>query len=150
LTWSIENEFEDISTLLIERGAELNNHDGKSPLLIAIEKRYESIVKCLILRGVDINISESSGGNTALHLATKFNLCSVVQLLLESVENVFAKNHDGHTALDIAKKQSFDIVPHFARFDIIKQIVENNIESVLWNLDKGADVNAVDEVIFSF
>ena len=147
LAWAIENGFEEVSMLLIERGAEVNNEGDKFPLLIAIKKRNENIAKSLICKGAVVNVSDSSDGNTALHLAAKFNLSSVVQQLLESVENVLVKNQDGHTALDIARKQSLVSVPYFARYDLVKQVSDDNLEGIQWAIDKGgADVNTVDEV----
>ena len=148
LAWAIENGFEDVSKLLIERGADVNGEGGEFPLLVAIKNGNENIAKCLILQGAIVNFSDLSDGNTALHLAAKLNMVSLVQQLLESVENVLAKNQDGHTALDIAKKQSVGSVPFFARFDIAKHVSDNNLEGVQWALEKGgADVNTVDEVL---
>ena len=151
LAWAIENGFEDVSMLLIERGADVNNEGDKFPLLIAIKKRNENIAKSLICKGAVVNVSDLSDGNTALHLAAKFNLSSIVQQLLESVENVLVKNQDGHTALDIARKQSLASVLCFARYDVVKQVSDGNLEGIQWAIDKGGtDVNTVDEVLSSF
>ena len=65
---------------------------------------YTKIVQKLIEAGVNVNVSKNK--HTVLHYACDQGQLEVVKLLLEKGADVNAKNEEGETPLDIAKKTS--------------------------------------------
>lgn len=54
-------------SLLVEHGVNINSRDGY-PIRFAIARRYDDIIKILLLAGADVNIS-GNNGLTAFELA---------------------------------------------------------------------------------
>lgn len=101
-----------IIKLLLERGAKSNVQtlkDKFTPLMLAIlsiknntpEASIKEKVALLIQYGASVNI-QSATGITALHLAVKFGLDSVVELLIEDQVNVNQANNNNSTPLHFA------------------------------------------------
>ncbi|KAK5650871.1 hypothetical protein RI129_001900 [Pyrocoelia pectoralis] len=123
---SIKRGYHNITTLLLERGANINSkdQDGNTPTHKAVLFNYPNILKMLIQRKADINIANDAGefplltavtneyldlvqilveGNaiincdTALHLSIKRGYYNITRLLLERGANINSKDQDGNT-----------------------------------------------------
>ncbi|KAG1701477.1 hypothetical protein DVH05_010780 [Phytophthora capsici] len=80
---------------------------GLTPLMAASRaKNTTSVADCvriLISYGADVNIvANTKNKNTALHYAASNNKATAIEVLLDAGANIFARNADGLTALDIA------------------------------------------------
>lgn len=101
LMYASFNENIALMNLLIDRGADLTitNDKNKTALDIAIDmKRFTSIAtlnKDLINKPADIN------GNTLVMLACKQNIYHRVSFLIEKGADLFIKNNDGESVLDV-------------------------------------------------
>ncbi|XP_044134594.1 NF-kappa-B inhibitor delta [Bufo gargarizans] len=80
-------------------------HNGKSPLLVAVAANQPEIVYDLLTLGADVNASDWKG-QTALHVAGTYGLSDVLRvfLALQHQKNidVEARNYDGLTPLHCA------------------------------------------------
>lgn len=106
------NNIESIKNFL-KKGVDVNtkNHNGFTPLHIAVQNEQIDIVQLLVDLKADVNI-KSSQGSTALHYAVEIGNNDIVKILLNG-ENccVNATSIDGTTPLHIAaKKGSIRIV----------------------------------------
>jgi uncharacterized protein len=72
----------DIIYLLVKKGAGLNIKDkkGNTPLMLAVIKGDEAIVKLLAASGANISL-KNNAGKTALDLARENNYQQIVKLL---------------------------------------------------------------------
>ena len=115
----------------------IENHGGYKPLLLAIHNganieildllaipgteggilhglaytRYFKEVLYLIHKGHDPN-EKNSSGLTPLHIAITSENYEMMQLLIDNGANVHITNHDGLTALEMARKQGVLICGH--------------------------------------
>ncbi|XP_053307540.1 NF-kappa-B inhibitor delta [Spea bombifrons] len=80
-------------------------HNGKSPLLVAVAANQPHIVCDLIMLGADVNASDKNG-QTALHVAGTYGLSDILKVLLSLQHqlniDVEARNYDGLTPLHCA------------------------------------------------
>jgi hypothetical protein len=92
-----------IVTLLLERGADINEPDsfGVTPLTMAARKGLKGIAALLISRGADVDGKNGLFG-APLIVAIENRHVDVVELLLASDANVDARPADGRTALHVA------------------------------------------------
>lgn len=111
-----ENNYDYISRVLIQRGAdlELKDEDGKTALIIACENGSTEVIENLLDYGVDVNykssrksIFGSNDGQTPLMLVCdediKFeNRGRMISFILHAGAKVNLLSSDGETALDIA------------------------------------------------
>ena len=151
-------DYENISKLLIEKGADMNikNRWGETPLYQAILMNIETIAIKLIVKGADPNVKDYYG-NTPLHKATKNNLKNISRLLISKGVDLNIEDYYGQRPLIYATKNNMTIVSklliqkgvdvnikyksscgrtplHFA--------VENNMENIVRILiDYGANLN---------
>jgi ankyrin repeat protein len=96
--------------ILLEKGADPNRRDseGRNALMVmSLEKRSENVVELiaetLINAGCDINAADNDG-RTPLIYAVIYQRLAAVKMLLKRDTNINAKDHDGLSALDWAKK----------------------------------------------
>ncbi|KAL3671861.1 hypothetical protein V7S43_002529 [Phytophthora oleae] len=80
---------------------------GLTPLMATTRaKNTTSVASCvriLISYGADVNtVDNTKNKNTALHYAASNNKATAIDVLLNAGANVFARNADGLTALDLA------------------------------------------------
>lgn len=105
LASAAEEGHEDISALLLRRGAkiETKSNDGPtiSALNVAIKADRESIAKLLLSHGADTEIRDEEG-STALHIAAIHGQTSIVELLLLNNADIKSQNKNGLTILHIA------------------------------------------------
>ncbi|KAG8570000.1 hypothetical protein GDO81_014635, partial [Engystomops pustulosus] len=80
-------------------------HNGKSPLLVAVAANQPEIVHDLLTLGADVNASDWKG-QTALHVAGTYGLSNVLKVFqaLQHQKNIYveARNYDGLTPLHCA------------------------------------------------
>ena len=76
---------------------------NKSDALVtaAYEGDFE-LVKQLVAKGVDVNVTNEEG-ETAIIVAAQHGYSATIEFLLSHGANVNAKDNDGDTALDVAK-----------------------------------------------
>lgn len=90
---------QDLATLLLNSGADINAMDIKSgltPLMHAVESNNINMVHFLIENGCDVN-SQSYSGNTALHCACGRGQVDTVRLLLKNGADSGLKNYHNDT-----------------------------------------------------
>ncbi|WP_413852641.1 ankyrin repeat domain-containing protein, partial [Candidatus Ruminimicrobium bovinum] len=94
---------------LSEEGEDVNATDknGKTPLLIAIEKSSLNTVNYLFDNDADFEVRDNLG-NSALMLACAVEKKDIVELLLQKGIDVDERNKNGETALIIAVKKNND------------------------------------------
>lgn len=93
----------------LDNGADINcvrdesyyTLNSATPLMMAIDCRYDGITEYLIEQGADVNIKNKEG-ETALMVAVKWEDLETAKLLIDKGANVNAKDKEGKTALDIA------------------------------------------------
>ena len=106
----------EVIKYLLANGAGINikNNEGYTPLHEAVKLGYEDATAILIDGGADINTTADKDyeqGFTILHYAAYFGHNGVVKLLLNSGADLNAKNSEGDTAMDLARRMDFaDIV----------------------------------------
>lgn len=96
-----QNKHDDIADLLVvQEKLDLNARGsiGGTVLMSYVWREQEDIVKELLERGADPNLSDEDG-DTALHGAARRGNASLVRMLLAKGANLNAKNRLGGTAL---------------------------------------------------
>ncbi|KAJ8130538.1 hypothetical protein O1611_g3089 [Lasiodiplodia mahajangana] len=93
---------QELVTLLLEAGVNINACLGGEPLSLAAARGNLDIVDCLIQAGVDVN--GYSRGNSPLQAAAKEGDMNIVQCLIQNGADVNAEPHElgGATALQFA------------------------------------------------
>jgi ankyrin repeat protein len=97
----------DMMRLLVEKGANVNASEkaGYTALSTALRKEQPGNAAFLIDHGADINTA-APGKWTPLHFAAYFGYEDVAKKLIAKGADRSAKNKDGNTPLDIAKKRN--------------------------------------------
>ena len=98
----LDKRKERIATYFTSRRA-VSNVDFGNTLNEASKLGYLEVVRSLISRGVDINLSHS-GGKAALHLASEHGHVEIVQALVNVGANVNQSSNEGQTSLHLAAK----------------------------------------------
>jgi len=140
LMLSIENKRHALMELLLLRGADVNVSDdcsGKSPLMIAVEK-HDCQAVALLLKFLEVVYSCDAAGCTVLHYCARTNFADCLKVILPFItlqhcKYIFnAKNGDGETAFEIAKKcQSYDALDLLekSRKENRSEIPDKNMEA---------------------
>lgn len=124
---SIEDEYMDAMSLLIEYGANINCTHQNNILHIAVNvNNYDIVEKLLETNKCDVNCQDYDG-NTSLHLAIFDNRLPIAHLLINYGADLNVKNKDGNTVM------------HFAA-------INNNINVIKLLLREGAiyDIQNID------
>ena len=111
-------KFEKALSVLPEARAAVNHvyltHKGGLTVLMAEIDRVSykgdtntPIVKSILAHGADV---KNADGWTALHLAAELDQLETVKMLVKAGANIHARNNDGQTALEVAKKSDFEPV----------------------------------------
>lgn len=97
---------EDITALLIDKGARLDVRDakGNTPLHYTVSGGYiahSNLVKLLIDRGAQASLANKDG-NSALHLAVGYTDDPTLELMIRKGGGINQKNNEGRTPLHMA------------------------------------------------
>lgn len=84
---------------------EIIDEGNWTPLMVAAERELMDIIKHLLVRGAKVN-AKNDKDNTALHWAMKSDSVDCVAILLDRGADMFIKNKDGLTPLDVIKHGS--------------------------------------------
>jgi HEAT repeat protein len=166
LMWAAYKGYENITKMLIENGADVNisSPENLTALMLASATGNQAITSLLIKSKAKLNTVSSNGktridedldinNDTALTLATKKGHVETIKVLVNSGADINIKNGAGRSALmesvwngnaaveNILKKAggSFDCS------DIITASAESNIGAVKSIIDKGCDINVIDD-----
>jgi uncharacterized protein len=98
--WAAYHDKADIMTQLLAAGAQADvaNHYGITPLLLACQNGSEGLVRALLSAGADANVKQR-GGETALMIASRTGRLGAVQALIEKGATLDAQDRTGQTAL---------------------------------------------------
>ena len=104
-------DYTNISTLLIEKGADINikNMWGKTPLHQAIVLNKKKIAIKLIVKGTDLNILDEDG-KTPLHHATENNIKTISKMLISKGADLNIKDKMGKTPLHHATENKSEYI----------------------------------------
>ncbi|XP_054166319.1 dentin sialophosphoprotein-like [Oppia nitens] len=93
---------------LIEAGANVNvqDGDGKTPIVKAIECQHEDLVQFFLCVGADTELADYETGNTPLHWALSMGAVRAAQYLLRNARHldVNKRNNQNETCLHLAVK----------------------------------------------
>jgi ankyrin repeat protein len=123
LSWAAEKGYYGNVHILLDYGAvDLcpEDDDDLPPHILAAGNDHKEIVALLLDRGVNVNMTHTSSGHTALSKAADEYADSVVQLLLERGADPNHQIYDGRTPLALA-------------------VIGGNVSLVKMLLDAGAD-----------
>ncbi|KAL2158708.1 hypothetical protein VTH06DRAFT_4190 [Thermothelomyces fergusii] len=117
----------DLVRKLLERGANIDvrDHNGHTPLFVAITRGCEAVAELLVEKGADIEAKADTEEMTPLIHATWRGRERIIKLLLENGANPDARDTSGFTALHCAAYMG-------------------NASTVDALLEGGADIEAVD------
>lgn len=98
----------DITRRLLDSVKNVNFEDveGESPLYFATMKRQPKIMRLLLERRANVNITNSKKGYTALHRACEDGDIGCVRVLLEFKANTNCQDYKGNTPLHFAAASS--------------------------------------------
>jgi len=96
----------ELIEVLLEYGCDIRqiDEDGLSSIDIAIKFKREDIIEFCVDKGMDVNETHRPSGITPIVLASCFNNTSIVTLLLKHGAEINAKDRNGMSAKDYAKK----------------------------------------------
>ena len=89
------------------------NHNGQTPLHIAVEDGTQDMIKTLLKYGANPNIQDSleTGLNNPMHLAVSKNMVTTLEMFLDLEEpnapDLEMKNSNGFTVLHIAAVKGY-------------------------------------------
>ena len=101
---------------LIQRGADINLQDrnGKSPLMVAVLMNHRESVNLLLAAGADVDRQDRAGA-TALFYAADAGLFELAELLVKGGANSQLANLSGLTPVEAAAAKSFPKIVRLLR-----------------------------------
>ncbi|KDO18700.1 TKL protein kinase [Saprolegnia parasitica CBS 223.65] len=133
-------------------GIDAINHEGDSPLVIAVKKGHVDVVSRLLQAKASLRCTTSTGW-TLLHEAAASGNLKVIQALVETPLNIVAKTTASETPLKIAidKQHADDVLQALrdaeaaANRRFLDAVSSGDVELVDACLNKGVDINTTDE-----
>ncbi len=100
--------YKEITEMLIKNGADVNFQDayGVAPMHGASRTNHPEIIQILIDNKANVNLPTTGGKETPLHYAARYNNPDVVKLLLDKGADKNAKDSQGLTPYEAAKKEN--------------------------------------------
>jgi len=105
LYYACENGLTDLVNRLLQipKIVNVQDEDGKTPLMIAIHNNQKEIVKTLLINGVDLSICDFKGSTPLMYAANAFvnhNDPDILKLLLNFDLNIYQKDYANKNVLD--------------------------------------------------
>ncbi|KAK2164054.1 hypothetical protein LSH36_69g01014 [Paralvinella palmiformis] len=142
--------------LLIEAGVDLNPSTGIgnsscefTPLMVAAHHGHDSVVRCLLDRGCDINHRTPSMGINALMLAALNGYMTTSQILVERGADPNLTNINDHTPLQVATAAGKDEVQGYLdrKTTNKKNVVQEDIKLDIIEAAKAGNLTRLKEIL---
>ncbi len=98
---------------------------GVSPIMMAIAKNNDELLKFLLCKGADVN-KQNKFGETALHIAVLLKKERAVEILLKYGADAELKDINGNTAKKLYMEQFGTLMPVFQKIENKCSLIENN------------------------
>ena len=125
LYYAINNNHIAEAGVLIANGVgiegELEIYPPRTALTLSAEKGHDSLVRNLILQGVNINYQDANG-HSALHFAASSNHIQCGILLVEAGADLRLVDRNSRTSLDLASKELKDAIIQTLSFNTKKTV----------------------------
>ena len=125
LSYSIKNNHIAAAKVLITNNVgiegELHIYPHRTALMLCADNGHDSLVRLLILQGVDTDY-QNANGDTALHFAARSNHIQCGILLVEAGASVILKNKASATPLAVASREFKDAVMQTLSFNTRKTV----------------------------
>ena len=125
LSYTINNNHIAEAGVLITNGVgiegDLDINPPRTALTWSAENGHDSLVRNLILQGVNVNYQDDSG-RSALHFAASSNHIQCGILLVEAGADLRVVNRDSRTPLDLASKEFKDAINQTLSFNTKKTV----------------------------
>lgn len=159
LTSAAQKGHDEIVSILLSYGADINGGDGNTPLILAIDGDYFTLAKKLIAYGADVN-KPGSGRTSALTTAASAGNVEMAIVLIENGANVHHFDEPGKNALMASAREGHTNMSLF----LINQGIDVNVKNkkgedaleiaIIWNrfnlahalMKSGANINSVNNV----
>ena len=124
-SYAVNNNHIAEAGVLITNGVgiegELEINPPRTALTWSAENGHDSLVRNLILQGVNVNYLDDSG-RSALHYAASSNHIQCGTLLVEAGADLRLVDRDSHTPLDLASKELKDVIIQTLSFNTKKTV----------------------------
>merc|ERR1711992_272726 len=160
LTLACAGGHEDLVTLLLGRGSDIEHRDKKgfTPLILAATAGHDKVVEILLNHGADIEAQSERTKDTPLSLACSGGRYEVVEVLLKKHANKEHRNVSDYTPLSLAASGGYVtiiklLLAHGAEINsrtgsklgispLMLAAMNGHTASVKLLLDMGSDINA--------
>ena len=160
LTLACAGGHEDLVTLLLGRGSDIEHRDKKgfTPLILAATAGHEKVVEILLEHNADIEAQSERTKDTPLSLACSGGRYEVVEVLLKKHANKEHRNVSDYTPLSLAASGGYVniiklLLAHGAEINsrtgsklgispLMLAAMNGHTASVKLLLDMGSDINA--------
>lgn len=126
LHWACREDRLDTVRFLLDQGAMIDRIglDNKTALHSAVAGNQVKLVELLLEKGADINLPECHHGRTALILAAENSDMDLLRLLIAKGAKLDARDYEGRTALDWAKRRESQ-----ATVSILEEAIRRQVDS---------------------
>ena len=160
LTLACAGGHEELVSLLLNRGAEMEHRDKKgfTPLMLASTAGHSNVVEILLNNGADMEAQSERTKDTALSLACSSGRYEVVEILLSRGANKEHRNVSDYTPLSLAASGGYVniiklLLSHGAEINsrtgsklgispLMLAAMNGHTTTVRLLLDMGSDINA--------
>ena len=110
----IENDFEWFVELIEQKGANISDSEGFTPLMYCIQNDRQEMIDFLLKKDIDVN-KINNVGNTALFYAVfqSKNKTELIEKLLKKGANMNVTNNAGVSPLSLANSMANEKVKDF-------------------------------------
>lgn len=137
-----------IIQVILNRNPNLNiqNNDGITALMMAIDKGVREIIQALLDRTPNVNIQDNDGDTSLMRAIYRNAEPDLIQAILDKNPNLYIKNHDGYDVFMLAKIASSKIS---AFFQALRENLEKNAEDLV-EFQKMQDFQKVAPLTFEY
>jgi len=139
ICYASDPQHEEMLEFLLQFETDINNHNGLSPLIIAVRCNLLSIVQKLLQHDADPNILHSSRNGqllewkssipcTPLMVAVKYGFIEIIESLLEKQADIHQTNSKGeNSVLQLALSEGNEIVLTMIQEKLNSSVAEENM-----------------------